>query len=169
MNARWNRLDIVHAWLQLESDYNVGGWLRERPSNVRRREACSVQAHRMGYSLLLPGRLNANARAIYRKAEARLFPRERPRHVACKVGAAVRLHGYCAARVVGIEREYTYGATRPTVYAHCIVTARHRVGPHGYRPGDAVTVHACYAVPRDLIRVKRGSGRLYWPRFTVQS
>lgn len=42
--------DICQAHQQLEADYNVGGWLRERPSNQRRREATSVQLARMGYS-----------------------------------------------------------------------------------------------------------------------
>jgi len=41
--------DICQAHAQLESDYNVGGWLQERPSNRRRREATSCQLHRMKY------------------------------------------------------------------------------------------------------------------------
>ena len=45
-----NRFSICHAYAQLESDYNVGGWLRERPSNQRRRESVGVQLSRMGYS-----------------------------------------------------------------------------------------------------------------------
>jgi len=45
-----DRFNICQAYSQLESDYNVGGWLRERPSNQRRMEACSVQLHRMGFS-----------------------------------------------------------------------------------------------------------------------
>jgi hypothetical protein len=42
--------DICQAHAQLESDYNNGGWLRERPSNQRRREATSCQLSRMQYS-----------------------------------------------------------------------------------------------------------------------
>lgn len=45
-----DRFNICQAYSQLESDYNVGGWLRERPSNRRRNEACSVQLSRMGFS-----------------------------------------------------------------------------------------------------------------------
>jgi hypothetical protein len=41
---------ICQAHQQLEADYNVGGWLQERPSNQRRMEATSCQLHRMGYS-----------------------------------------------------------------------------------------------------------------------
>jgi len=44
-----DRFAICQAFAQLESDYNVGGWLRERPSNQRRRESIGVQLHRMGY------------------------------------------------------------------------------------------------------------------------
>lgn len=99
----------------------------------------------------------------------------RVRHTVCKAGAAVRLHGYAPARVLYLEHErigpdYSRGTWR----AHCVITARGpdwsagRIGPHGYRPGERVTVRACEAVPRDLIRVARGSGRLWWPGFDVE-
>jgi hypothetical protein len=42
--------DICQAHMQLESDYNHGGWLRERPSNQRRRESTGCQLARMRYS-----------------------------------------------------------------------------------------------------------------------
>lgn len=42
--------DICQAHAQLESDYNVGGWVHERPSNKRRMEATSCQLARLGYS-----------------------------------------------------------------------------------------------------------------------
>ena len=45
-----NRFSICQAYAQLEADYNVGGWLRERPSNQRRRESIGVQLSRIGYS-----------------------------------------------------------------------------------------------------------------------
>ena len=95
----------------------------------------------------------------------------RARHVECKPGAAVRLHGYMPARVVTIEREYNGPHwDTATLYAHCRVTVRSAgIGPHGYRPGELVRVRAGDAVPRDLIRVRRGSGRLYWPTFTVRT
>lgn len=41
--------DICQAHAQLESDYNKGGWLQERPSNQRRMESTGVQLHRMRY------------------------------------------------------------------------------------------------------------------------
>ena len=41
--------DICQAYQQLEADYNHGGWLRERPSNQRRREATACQLTRMQY------------------------------------------------------------------------------------------------------------------------
>lgn len=47
--AEWNRLDIVEAHALLEMHYNVGGILRERPSNARRNESTGVQLHRMGF------------------------------------------------------------------------------------------------------------------------
>lgn len=99
----------------------------------------------------------------------------RARHTVCKVGAAVRLHGYAPARVLYLERvhvgpDYSHGVW----YAECAITARGpnwhagRVGPHGYRPGERVTVRATQAVPRDIIRTK-GGGALWWPHgFEVQ-
>ena len=45
-----NRFSICQAYAQLESDYNVEGWLRERPSNQRRLESIGVQLSRIGYS-----------------------------------------------------------------------------------------------------------------------
>ena len=45
-----NRFAICQAYSQLESDYNVGGILQERPSNQRRNESTGVQLSRIGYS-----------------------------------------------------------------------------------------------------------------------
>ena len=45
-----NRFSICQAYAQLEADYNVGGRLRERPSNQRRLESIGVQLSRIGYS-----------------------------------------------------------------------------------------------------------------------
>lgn len=48
-----DQIDVFHlcqAHQQLESDYNVGGWLRQRPSNQRRRESTSCQLARLGFS-----------------------------------------------------------------------------------------------------------------------
>ena len=44
-----DRFAICLAYSQLEADYNVGGWLRERPSNQRRRESIGCQLARMGF------------------------------------------------------------------------------------------------------------------------
>ena len=42
--------DICQAHQQLESDYNVGGWVRERPSNQRRKESTGCQLSRMKFT-----------------------------------------------------------------------------------------------------------------------
>ena len=42
--------DVCHAYQLLEANYNVGGWLRERPSNRRRIESIGCQLARIGYS-----------------------------------------------------------------------------------------------------------------------
>lgn len=46
----FDRFAICEAFALLECHYNVGGWLRERPSNQRRRESIGVQLSRIGYS-----------------------------------------------------------------------------------------------------------------------
>lgn len=73
--AHFDRFDICEAYACLESNYNVGGWLRERPSNRRRREACAVQLHRMQFRPrpdLSTDTLEENAREIYDAAVKRL-------------------------------------------------------------------------------------------------
>lgn len=45
------RTDICEAHAVLEWDYNRNGWLPDRPSNYRRKEASAVQLHRMGVTL----------------------------------------------------------------------------------------------------------------------
>jgi len=67
--ATFNRFDICEAFACLEWDYNAGGWLRERPSNRRRREATSVQLARVGFAprpTLSFDTLTPNGKAIYR-------------------------------------------------------------------------------------------------------
>jgi hypothetical protein len=49
MDSEVSIFDICQAHAQLESDYNVGGWVRERPSNQRRRESTSCQLSRLGF------------------------------------------------------------------------------------------------------------------------
>lgn len=45
----FDRYDICAAHAALESDWNYGGMLRERPSNARRRESTGCQLWRMGW------------------------------------------------------------------------------------------------------------------------
>jgi hypothetical protein len=65
----FDRFDICEAYCVLESDYNVGGWLRERPSNQRRGESIGVQLHRMQFRLAPSGgsfeHLEENGKEIY--------------------------------------------------------------------------------------------------------
>jgi hypothetical protein len=45
----FNRFDIAEAYYCVEVDYNVSGWLQERPSNQRRKEATHIQLWRMRF------------------------------------------------------------------------------------------------------------------------
>ena len=47
--AEFDRMDICGAHQALENDWNVGGWLKERKSNDRRRESTGVQLKRIGF------------------------------------------------------------------------------------------------------------------------
>lgn len=71
----FDRFDICEAHYALECDYNLGGWLHERPSNQRRMEATHVQLHRMGFrpSPMFNGfdSLTENGQEIYRELESR--------------------------------------------------------------------------------------------------
>lgn len=71
----FNRFDICEAYACLEWDYNLGGWLHERSSNQRRREATAVQLHRMQFHArpnLSTDTLTENGREIYDAAVQRL-------------------------------------------------------------------------------------------------
>lgn len=70
--AYFDRFDICAAYQKLEADYNVGGWLRERPSNIRRMESIGVQLHRMEYHSGMGDGMTDNARNIYEAARIRL-------------------------------------------------------------------------------------------------
>jgi hypothetical protein len=64
----FDRFDICEAHYLIECDYHINGRLRERPSNVRRREATHVQLHRLGFRpgpMLSYETLTDNGRAIY--------------------------------------------------------------------------------------------------------
>ena len=49
MDSEVSVFAVCQAHQQLEADYNVGGTLRERPSNKRRNESTGVQLARMNY------------------------------------------------------------------------------------------------------------------------
>lgn len=75
----FDRFDICEAWAVLEWDWHVGGWLRERASNQRRRESCGVQLIRLRFRphpTLCYETLTENGRAIYDAAEKRLRLRQ---------------------------------------------------------------------------------------------
>lgn len=66
----FDRFDICEAHAVLEWHYNVGGWVWERPSNARRREATAVQLDRMRFRPrpnLEFRTLEPNGKAIYRQ------------------------------------------------------------------------------------------------------
>jgi len=76
--AYWDRFDICIAHQCLENDWSVGGWLRERPSNRRRKEATHIQLARMGFDDRFHGSFEdllhhdtANAAEIYVNALVR--------------------------------------------------------------------------------------------------
>lgn len=64
----WDRFDICEAYYLVEVYYNVGGWLRERPSNRRRSEATSIQLARIEFKpapTLGYASLSDNGKAIF--------------------------------------------------------------------------------------------------------
>lgn len=71
----FDRFDICEAYYLLESHYNMGGVLRERPSCRRRKESVGVQLRRMRFAPA-PGlsleTLTENGRDIYDAAVSRL-------------------------------------------------------------------------------------------------
>ena len=71
----FDRFDICEAHYQLECDYNLGGWLHERPSNLRHMEATHVQLHRMRFSVGAGWRgyesLSENGQEIYHQLRQR--------------------------------------------------------------------------------------------------
>jgi hypothetical protein len=71
----FDRFDICEAYYLLEAYYNVGGWVRERPSNQRRRESIGVQLERLRFRpspMLDFDTLSENGRAIFLEAIDRL-------------------------------------------------------------------------------------------------
>lgn len=47
--AHYDSFDICEAYWVMEADWNRGGWLQERPSNRRRKEATHVQLARVRF------------------------------------------------------------------------------------------------------------------------
>jgi hypothetical protein len=79
LGAPVSAFDICQAHQQLEADYNVGGVLRERPSNQRRGESTACQLLRMGYhdphrhvEICAPSDEDDNVREIYLRNVLRL-------------------------------------------------------------------------------------------------
>jgi hypothetical protein len=73
---KFNKLDIAQAHYLVEVYWNIGGWLRERPSNKRRMEATHVQLHRIGMNYnkwldLTYDSLSENGKKIYNQLEKR--------------------------------------------------------------------------------------------------
>lgn len=72
----FDRFDICAAHEAIEIHYNIGGIVRERPSNARRNESTGVQLHRMRYRSA-PTRLDCfealteNGKEIYAALEVR--------------------------------------------------------------------------------------------------
>jgi hypothetical protein len=70
--AYFDRFDICEAYAVLEWEWNMGGWLQERPSNRRRMEATSIQLARMQFRArpnLSFETLTENGQEIYLEAE----------------------------------------------------------------------------------------------------
>lgn len=59
--ATFDRFDICYAYQALENDWNKGGWLRERPSNQRRRESIGCQLARLQFR---PGATGGSFQAL---------------------------------------------------------------------------------------------------------
>jgi hypothetical protein len=70
----FDRFDICEAYAVMEWDYNLGGWLHERPTNRRRMEATSIQLARLRFKPrpnLSSDTLTENGREIYESLERR--------------------------------------------------------------------------------------------------
>jgi hypothetical protein len=66
----FDQFDICEAYAVLESDYNVGGVLLERPSNYRRAMSTAYQLCRMKFKSrpnLSYDSLTPNGKAIYQQ------------------------------------------------------------------------------------------------------
>lgn len=72
--AYFDRFDVAEAHCVLEWDYNVGGIVRERPSNRRRNMSTGFQLARMGFKAspnLCFEALTENGQDIYKELVAR--------------------------------------------------------------------------------------------------
>ena len=72
---QFDRFDVCEAYYILECDYNVSGWIKERPSNRRRNMSTGFQLSRMKFkprpSLGSFDDLTPNGQLIYRMLESR--------------------------------------------------------------------------------------------------
>ena len=71
----FDKFDICEAYYQIEVDYNMSGWLHERPSNKRRMESTGVQLHRMKFNVGAGWNgyesLSENGKEIYKMLQQR--------------------------------------------------------------------------------------------------
>lgn len=71
----FDRFDICEAHYALETDFNVGGIVWERPANKQRRESTGIQLNRIGFQPSVSFRgypsLSDNGKAIYQELCAR--------------------------------------------------------------------------------------------------
>lgn len=110
---------ICAAYEAIERDYNVGGILRERPSNMRRREATGIQLARIGWAPGLTGWPSDSVKTLYDTLETRYGFK-----VDCACGARIdkanvsshlseRLHHATLYREVLLESGWATGAGTP--------------------------------------------------------
>jgi hypothetical protein len=74
MMPYFDRFDICEAYAVIEWDYNLGGWLHERPRNRRDMAATSIQLARMRFKpspSLCFDTLSENGKEIYHNLELR--------------------------------------------------------------------------------------------------
>ncbi len=76
-DAYFDRFDICEAHLLFEWHYNMGGIVRERPSNSRRNMSTDFQLNRMGFRSapnLTYATLSINGKRIYNNLVNHYFP-----------------------------------------------------------------------------------------------